>query len=64
MTDPLAPTPSDKFAFGLWTIGHVGGDPFGRPTRPPIDPVNFVAGLAEIGAWGVSFHDDQIHRRH
>ena len=60
MTDPLAPTPSDKFAFGLWTIGHVGGDPFGRPTRPPIDPVNFVAGLAEIGAWGVSFHDDDL----
>ncbi len=60
MPDPLAPTPSDKFAFGLWTIGHVGGDPFGRPTRPAIDPVDFVGRLAEIGAWGVSFHDDDL----
>ncbi len=60
MTDALTPTPSDKFAFGLWTIGHVGGDPFGGPTRSPIDPVDFVAKLAEIGAWGVSFHDDDL----
>ena len=60
MTDPLTPTPSDKFAFGLWTIGHVGRDPFGGPTRTPIDPVDFVAKLAEIGAWGVSFHDDDL----
>jgi xylose isomerase len=60
VTDPLTPTPGDKFAFGLWTIGHVGGDPFGGPTRTPIDPVDFVAKLAEIGAWGVSFHDDDL----
>ena len=60
MTDVLAPTPSDKFAFGLWTIGHIGRDPFGGPTRAPIDPVDFVAKLAEIGAWGVSFHDDDL----
>jgi xylose isomerase len=60
VTDTLTPTPADKFAFGLWTIGHVGGDPFGGPTRPPIDPVDFVAKLAEIGAWGVSFHDDDL----
>ena len=60
MTDRLAPTPSDKFAFGLWTIGHVGRDPFGGPTRGSIDPVDFVAKLAEIGAWGVSFHDDDL----
>jgi xylose isomerase len=49
-----------KFAFGLWTIGHIGRDPFGDATRPPIDPVDFVRGLAEIGAWGVSFHDDDL----
>jgi xylose isomerase len=60
MTDALAPTPADKFAFGLWTIGNVGRDPFGGPTRPAIDPADFVAKLAEIGAWGVSFHDDDL----
>lgn len=60
MSDPLAPTPADRFAFGLWTIGHVGRDPFGDPTRTPIDPADFVAKLGEIGAWGVSFHDDDL----
>jgi len=60
MPDPLAPTPEDKFAFGLWTIGHVGGDPFGGPTRPRLDPVDFVGRLGELGGWGVSFHDDDL----
>lgn len=60
MPDPLAPTPEDKFAFGLWTIGHVGGDPFGGPTRPALDPVDFVGRLGELGGWGVSFHDDDL----
>lgn len=58
--DTLTPTPADKFAFGLWTVGHVGSDPFGGPTRPPIAAADFVAKLAEIGAWGVSFHDDDL----
>jgi xylose isomerase len=56
----LTPRPEDKFSFGLWTIGHPGRDPFGDATRPPIDPVDFVRGLANIGAWGVSFHDDDL----
>jgi xylose isomerase len=56
----LDPTPEHRFAFGLWTIGHPGRDPFGDATRPPIDPVDFVRGLADIGAWGVSFHDDDL----
>ena len=54
------PTPQDRFAFGLWTIGHPGRDPFGDATRPPMDPADFVRGLADIGAWGVSFHDDDL----
>ena len=58
--DDLTPKPEHKFAFGLWTIGHPGSDPFGDATRPPIDPVDFIRGLAEIGAWGVSFHDDDL----
>ena len=60
MSDGLTPRPEHKFSFGLWTIGHPGRDPFGDATRPPIDPVDFVRGLADIGAWGVSFHDDDL----
>ena len=60
MSVGLTPRPEDKFSFGLWTIGHPGRDPFGDATRPPIDPVDFVRGLANIGAWGVSFHDDDL----
>ena len=60
VSDDLSPKPEHKFAFGLWTIGNVGRDPFGEATRPPIDPVDFIRGLAEIGAWGVSFHDDDL----
>jgi xylose isomerase len=60
MDDQYAPTPDDRFSFGLWTVGHRGQDPFGLPTRPPIDPLEIVARLGEIGAWGVSFHDDDL----
>ena len=60
MSDALTPTPENKFAFGLWTIGHPGRDPFGDATRPPISTADFLRGLADIGAWGVSFHDDDL----
>lgn len=56
----LVPGPEHRFSFGLWTVGHPGRDPFGDATRPPIDPVDFVKNLADIGAWGVSFHDDDL----
>jgi xylose isomerase len=49
-----------RFTFGLWTVGNPGRDPFGEPTRPPRDPVATVHHLAEIGAWGVSLHDDDL----
>ncbi|GAA4267266.1 xylose isomerase [Frondihabitans peucedani] len=54
------PTPADKFSFGLWTIGYNGSDPFGGPTRPPLDVVEGVTKLAELGAWGLTFHDDDL----
>ncbi|HEX3788722.1 MAG TPA: xylose isomerase [Pseudonocardiaceae bacterium] len=54
------PTPADKFSFGLWTVGWQAVDPFGVATRPPLDPVEAVHRLAELGAWGVSFHDDDL----
>ena len=54
------PTPADKFTFGLWTVGNRGRDPFGDAVRPPLDPVAAVHRLAELGAWGVNFHDDDL----
>jgi xylose isomerase len=58
----MTPTPTrdDKFSFGLWTIGYNGTDPFGGPTRPPLDVVEAVTRLAEIGAYGLTFHDDDL----
>lgn len=54
------PTPADKFSFGLWTVGWQARDPFGDPTRQPLDPVESVHRLAERGAWGITFHDDDL----
>ena len=54
------PTPADKFSFGLWTIGYNGADPFGGPTRAPLDAVHAVQKLAELGAYGITFHDDDL----
>lgn len=54
------PQPEDKFTFGLWTVGNRGRDPFGDAVRPKIPPVDIVAMLAEVGAWGVNFHDDDL----
>jgi xylose isomerase len=62
MPDPsdLTPKPEHKFTFGLWTVGNPGRDPFGEPTRPPLDPVDSVERLAELGAYGVSLHDNDL----
>ncbi len=54
------PTRDDKFSFGLWTVGWQARDPFGDPTRPAVDPVESVHRLAELGAYGVTFHDDDL----
>ncbi|MER6398786.1 xylose isomerase [Kitasatospora sp. NPDC001603] len=59
-SDPLAPTPAHKFTFGLWTVGWQGRDPFGDATRPALDPVETVRRLAGLGAYGVTFHDDDL----
>jgi xylose isomerase len=60
MSDSYTPRPEHKFSFGLWTVGWRGADPFGEPTRDPLDPVHAVEKLAELGAWGVTFHDDDL----
>ena len=54
------PSPADKFTFGLWTVGNVGRDPFGEPVRAALSPVEIVHLLAEVGAWGVNFHDNDL----
>jgi xylose isomerase len=49
-----------RFTFGLWAVGNPGRDPFGGPTRAPLDPVESVHKLAELGAWGISLHDEDL----
>jgi xylose isomerase len=54
------PAPEDHFTFGLWTVGNPGRDPFGHETRAPLAPTESVRRLADLGAYGVSFHDDDL----
>jgi xylose isomerase len=56
----FTPTPADKFTFGLWTVGWQARDPFGDATRGALDPVRTVNELAARGAYGVTFHDDDL----
>ncbi|MEU9292379.1 xylose isomerase [Streptomyces sp. NPDC048266] len=60
MSERFSPTPGDRFTFGLWTVGWQGRDPFGDATRPALDPVEAVERLAALGAYGVTFHDDDL----
>jgi xylose isomerase len=60
MSDPFTPRPEDKFSFGLWTVGNRGRDPFGDAVRDPLPPEEAVALLAEVGAWGVNLHDNDL----
>lgn len=54
------PTDQDRFSFGLWTVGNVGRDPFGEPVREALSPPQIVQLLAEVGAWGVNLHDNDL----
>jgi xylose isomerase len=54
------PTPADKFSFGLWTVGYNGADPFGGPTRASMDILHVLEKLKEVGAYGLTFHDDDL----
>ncbi|MFB7028403.1 MULTISPECIES: xylose isomerase [unclassified Streptomyces] len=60
MPERFSPAPADRFTFGLWTVGWQGRDPFGEATRPALDPVEAVERLAGLGAYGVTFHDDDL----
>ena len=54
------PQPEHKFTFGLWTIGNTGRDPFGGAVRDSLSPVEIVHLLADVGAYGVNFHDNDL----
>ena len=58
--DSATPTRDDRFTFGLWTVSNPGRDPFGEPTRAPLEPTYVVAKLAELGAYGVNLHDHDL----
>src|SRR3954451_20655990 len=60
MSDSFTPTPADRFTFGLWTVANRGRDPFGFEVRAVLDPVEAVHRLADLGAHGVNFHDDDL----
>src|SRR3990172_3313857 len=54
------PKPEHRFTFGLWTVGNRGRDPFGLEVREQKSPVELVHLLAEVGAWGVNLHDNDL----
>jgi xylose isomerase len=58
--EALRPLPEHKFTFGLWTVGNRGKDPFGSEVRAGLDPNDSVRKLAELGAYGISLHDDDL----
>ena len=60
MSGSYDPKPEHKFTFGLWTVGNIGRDPFGNPVRDPLTPEEIVRMLAEVGAYGVNLHDNDL----
>ena len=60
MSDPFQPRAEHRFTFGLWTVGNPGRDPFGEAVRPVLTPVELVHLLAEVGAYGVNLHDNDL----
>src|SRR5947208_8877669 len=53
-------TRENKFSFGLWTVGWQARDLFGEATRPVLAGVEAVHKLSELGAYGITFHDDDL----
>jgi xylose isomerase len=60
VSESYQPEAKHKFTFGLWTVGNIGRDPFGEPVRPVLSPVELVHLLADVGAYGVNFHDNDL----
>lgn len=60
MSESYRPQPEHKFTFGLWTVNNPGADAFGEAVRPALSPADVVYLLAEVGAYGVNFHDNDL----
>lgn len=60
MASDYTPKPEHKFTFGLWTVGNIGRDPFGEPVRSRLSAPEIVHLLAEVGAYGVNLHDNDL----
>src|ERR1700761_1654499 len=58
--DAYVPAREDRFSFGIWTVGWQGVDVFGDAVRPPMPADRAVRKLAELGAYGVNFHDNDV----
>jgi xylose isomerase len=58
--DAYAPVRSDRFSFGIWTVGWQGVDVFGGAVREPMAADRAVRKLAGLGAYGVNFHDNDV----
>ncbi|MFZ2045860.1 xylose isomerase [Trebonia sp.] len=58
--DRYVPSREDHFSFGIWTVGWQGVDVFGGAVRPPMPADRAVRKLAELGAYGVNFHDNDV----
>jgi xylose isomerase len=56
----FTPTRDDRFTFGLWTVGWQGVDVFGSAIRPPLEPADAIRRLSEMGAYGITFHDNDV----
>jgi xylose isomerase len=59
-SDAYVPTREDRFSSGIWTVGWQGTDVFGSAVRPPMPADRAVRKLAELGAYGVNFHDNDV----
>jgi xylose isomerase len=59
-TARLSPTRDDHFTFGLWTVGWQGVDVFGTAIRPVLEPAEAIHRLSDLGAYGVTFHDNDV----
>jgi len=58
--DQYVPRREDRFSFGIWTVGWQGVDVFGGAVRAPMAADRAVRKLAELGAYGVNFHDNDV----
>ncbi len=56
----FTPTRDDQFSFGLWTVGWQGVDVFGSAIRPELDPAQAIHRLSDLGAYGITFHDNDV----